>query len=133
MDQENIGSNKHFAVTLTNSFLISIRQHIEEGLKRDYIQYVFFPDMGHAHAFIPQKFYEALACGIPPVVANVGELAALLENTPQFFYEDGDVAGLVDVIKRQLQQREAINLPIPSWTVQALKLQQFMHAVLGND
>ncbi len=64
MDQyEHSGERKK--VTLTSDFLIAIRQHIEEGLKREYVQYVFFPDMGHAHAFIPENYYNEVINKIP--------------------------------------------------------------------
>lgn len=81
----------------------------------------------------PQKFYEALACRVPPVVANVGELGLLLRDSPQFLYEDGDTAGLVKTIQRQLEQRETIDAAVPSWTDQARKLDELMHTVLSNE
>lgn len=58
-------------VALTDNFLTALRQHIEEALRRDYVQYVFFPDMGHAHAFIPQKYYDDVILKVP---GNQGHL-----------------------------------------------------------
>ncbi|MGI9220528.1 MAG: glycosyltransferase [Woeseiaceae bacterium] len=81
----------------------------------------------------PQKFYEALACCVPPVVADVGELGLLLQDSRQFLYEDGDADGLVTAIHRQLSQRETIDAAIPSWSEQAQKLEGLMHTVLSND
>jgi glycosyltransferase involved in cell wall biosynthesis len=81
----------------------------------------------------PQKFYEALACRIPPVVANVGELGLLLKDQSQLLYEDGDVDGLVAVIKRQLDRRETVDLTIPTWRDQAQLLQQLMQTVLKES
>jgi glycosyltransferase involved in cell wall biosynthesis len=81
----------------------------------------------------PQKFYEALACDVPPVIANVGELGLLLKEWPQLQYEDGDVQGLVRTLRRQLEHREKINLDIPTWADQAQKLLQLMQSVLSND
>ncbi|MGI9200736.1 MAG: glycosyltransferase family 4 protein [Woeseiaceae bacterium] len=81
----------------------------------------------------PQKFYEALACEVPPVVANVGELGLLLEDWRQLHYQDGDAEGLVQVLRRQLEKRETIDLDVPTWADQAQKLQQLMQSVLRND
>lgn len=81
----------------------------------------------------PQKFYEALACQVPPVIANVGELGLLLKDWPQLQYQDGDVAGLVATLRSQLGNRETIDLDIPTWVDQAQKLQLLMQSVLRND
>jgi hypothetical protein len=53
-------------VPLTEDFLVSIGQQIEEALARDYIQFVFFPDMGHSHVLIPQDFFDKELSAIPP-------------------------------------------------------------------
>jgi len=42
-------------------FVYSIKKHIEESLKREYAQWVFFPDMGHNHFFIPVETYEKIS------------------------------------------------------------------------
>jgi len=80
----------------------------------------------------PQKFYEALACGVAPVIANVGELATLLEDVPEFLYEDGDVSGLAKRIQQRLEDGKTLDLPVPSWADQAVKLQQLLREVLGD-
>lgn len=45
-------------VPLTDSFLKSVMQQIEQALQLEYAQFIFFPDLGHAHLFVPQKFYD---------------------------------------------------------------------------
>ncbi len=47
------------SVTAPESFLISVRQHIEAALKNNYAEYIFFPDMGHSHLYIPQEHWDA--------------------------------------------------------------------------
>lgn len=81
----------------------------------------------------PQKFYEALACEIPPVIANVGELSIMLKGSPEFLYEDRDVESLISAINRQVQARALVDLAIPSWSDQGLKLEQLMQSVLRDD
>ena len=45
-------------VRLPQHFIQSITHHIEKALERGYVDFAFFPDMGHAHFFIPKKFYD---------------------------------------------------------------------------
>ena len=63
MDRHESGGK--FPVKLSEDFLISLRQHFEESLKRDYVQFIFFPDLGHAHLFIPENYYEQVIKDIP--------------------------------------------------------------------
>jgi glycosyltransferase involved in cell wall biosynthesis len=50
----------------------------------------------------PQKLYEILACGVPPLVAGTAGVAALLEAAPQNRYEPESVPSLVQGIERLL-------------------------------
>ncbi len=52
-------------VQLTSTFIKSITLHVEEGLKRRYVDAITFSDMGHSHFFIPQKFYDEVLSPIP--------------------------------------------------------------------
>ena len=61
------GENFVFAKALYNSdkdiripknFIESITKHVESALKRNYVDFIIFPDMGHSHYFIPQEFYD---------------------------------------------------------------------------
>jgi glycosyltransferase involved in cell wall biosynthesis len=81
----------------------------------------------------PQKFYEMLACRIPVVAANVGELSSLLASMPYVLYEDGDVGNFVSAVKRQLDARELVNIPVPSWIDQAGILEQLMRSVVSGN
>jgi glycosyltransferase involved in cell wall biosynthesis len=72
----------------------------------------------------PQKFYEILACQIPVVAANVGEIGILLNDKPHLLYEDGNVASLISAIRQQLAERELLDLVIPTWHDQASLLGQ---------
>jgi glycosyltransferase involved in cell wall biosynthesis len=76
----------------------------------------------------PQKFYEALACDRPVVVARVGELALLLAEQPELFYEDGDAADLVNTIVSQLQRQERSKAAVPTWRDQAELLARLMQS-----
>ena len=67
----------------------------------------------------PQKFYEMLACHVPIVAANVGEMSLLLAGDQHLLYEDGDLESLASAIQRQLKERRLTGLQIPSWQEQA--------------
>lgn len=77
----------------------------------------------------PQKFYEILACRIPVIAADVGEMSILLNNYPHLLYEDGNVDSFILAAKQQLARRELLDLDIPTWRDQALLLEELMEAV----
>src|SRR5690554_3614028 len=45
-------------VKLTDKFIKSVRLHVEQALKRKYVDAIIFSDMGHSHFFIPQSYYD---------------------------------------------------------------------------
>jgi len=53
----------------------------------------------------PQKFVEAVAAGTPPVLAAVGAMKFLLDETPDILFKPGDVDDLVRAIQYQLDHR----------------------------
>lgn len=61
----NVPGEGQRPVHLTNTLIQSVRLHIEEGLKRKYVDEVMFSDMGHSHFFIPMKFYREELSSIP--------------------------------------------------------------------
>ena len=78
----------------------------------------------------PQKFYEVLACQIPIVAADVGELNLLLKDQAHLLYEDEDVNSFVTVIKQQLAERELVDLGVPTWSDQAALLRLQMQSAV---
>lgn len=44
-------------VKVTDLFIKSVTRHVEVALKRKYAEYIFFPDMGHSHFFVPLDYY----------------------------------------------------------------------------
>lgn len=45
-------------VPISDDFINTVRSHIERALSLRYADYIFYPDMGHAHLLIPIQFYE---------------------------------------------------------------------------
>jgi hypothetical protein len=58
-------------VELPESFINSITQHIEKAFQRQFIDAVFFPDMGHSHILIPEVKYRAEYSAIPTSSMNL--------------------------------------------------------------
>jgi hypothetical protein len=52
-------------VILSRRLVQNVRRHIERSLQRNYADFVFFPDMGHAHLFVPEERWEQAYAGTP--------------------------------------------------------------------
>lgn len=61
----SFGSKEPKLVKLSDSFIKSVISHVENALKRNYVDSIIFPDMGHSHLFIDQKFYDEVLSDIP--------------------------------------------------------------------
>jgi hypothetical protein len=53
------GFDRGGSVVVPESFIENISRHIEVAFKKNLIDGVFFPDMGHSHFLIPTDHYEA--------------------------------------------------------------------------
>lgn len=42
------------------SFVESVRRHVEEALRLEYVDGIFFPDMGHSHFYVPKDRWSAI-------------------------------------------------------------------------
>ena len=74
----------------------------------------------------PQKLYEILACGVPPLVACTAGVAHLLEDAPQNRYEPDDVLSLARGIE-ELLARPALPAVKPvGWAAHAMSLAGFL-------
>ncbi len=78
----------------------------------------------------PVKFYEALACGVPLVVASVGAICELLGSESVLLFQPGDAFGLASIIRQQLAAPELPELTLPSWRDQAEKLARLFDQVM---
>lgn len=58
LPQEVFGQGNK-VVRLSERFLKSITLHVERALQRGYVNFVFFPDMGHSHIHIPQSLWDS--------------------------------------------------------------------------
>lgn len=63
----------------------------------------------------PQKMYEMVACDLPVVAANVGAIAALLQDTPVMLFTAGDNDSLVSTVTSQLNNPSSVSIKPMEW------------------
>lgn len=74
----------------------------------------------------PQKLMEAIACGIPLVAAEVGEVARILRGNSHALYRPGDSSGLAGAIRRVLLNPRPLSVPVSGWRQLGEKLEQVL-------
>lgn len=88
------------------SFIKSIRAHIENSLKRKYVDSIIFPDMGHSHFFMKEDFFNTEIAPLPISQRALGyermmnnpELRVLYHTAEQLTVHDEDKKLLDDRI-----------------------------------
>ena len=91
----NYGGETTYA-RLTKEFIQNVTDHIEQGLKNTYVNYIMFPDMGHSHIFIPQKFYEEVLASIPAGEKHLRYEKMLAHEGVRFLYHTAEQLSMVD-------------------------------------
>ncbi len=61
----SFGDDEPKYIKLTDQFIASVVSHVENALKRNYVDAIIFPDMGHSHLFLDKKYYEEVLKDIP--------------------------------------------------------------------
>lgn len=79
----------------------------------------------------PQKLYEIIACGVPPLVADTPGISALLHASPRHRFVPGDAESLHAGVRELLARSEmpAI-LPVP-WAQHGAALGAFLEVAAG--
>jgi len=78
----------------------------------------------------PQKFYEAVACGVPIVAAATGAMMGLLKDAQERLFEPENVDSLVKVLGRQIANPLALPLNVPTWAELGSQLDEFFSFVI---
>ncbi len=68
------------AVVLPRRHVESVRRHIERALELGYVEFIFFPDMGHNHFFVPQERYDTIYA--PYEVPELSKMYGEIINDP---------------------------------------------------
>ena len=66
---------------LSKRLVENVRMHLEKALARGYADYVFFPDMGHSHFFIPDQRWESAYLGFS--VPERGKMYSQMFDDPE--------------------------------------------------
>lgn len=98
----------HYLGHLSHSQVAALFQALDVGiisiLNTEFGKYCF-----------PQKAYEMLACGLPVVAADVGQISKLLQESPTALFAPGNSQQLTTAIVSQLDQPKTFNIPIQGW------------------
>ncbi len=79
----------------------------------------------------PQKLYEIVACGVPPLVANTSGVAEVLAHAPRNRYEPESVGSLVHAIEALLAEPVMAPISPVSWKQHGAHLSRFLARVAG--
>jgi len=92
-------------VVLSKRLVENVRMHIEKSLARGYAEFIFFPDMGHSHFFIPQEHWDSVYAPFP--VAQKGTQITMLFDDPQLkvLYHTAEQLKMLDDDKNILPDR----------------------------
>ena len=58
-------------IRIPNNFIIAVTKHVEKAFERKYIDALLFPDMGHSHFLVPQKYYDKELRDLPVNQTNI--------------------------------------------------------------
>lgn len=79
----------------------------------------------------PQKFYEMVACGIPVVAADIGEMSQLFAHRPDCLYPIGNSQVLAERVEAHLQRPAPVEMSvIPSWDKVGLAMDEFINQLI---
>jgi glycosyltransferase involved in cell wall biosynthesis len=76
---------------------------------------IYLRDTPFGRFCFPQKAYEMAACGIPFVAADVGEMHALLSDTPECLYRADDAGSLAAALRNQLLEPRLTGIVPEDW------------------
>ena len=93
---------------ITKGAIAAIKYHIEEALKHTYANFVFFPDMGHAHFMIPQRSYDKFYASLP--VSQLSRLYAMAfaDEDVKFLYHTAEQLQTLEEDNKTLKVDRAI-------------------------
>ena len=83
-------------------------------------------DTSFARYCFPQKFFEMLACGLPMVVAAIGDVKDMMAGCSQALFRPGDANGLAEAILMQHARPCRPDIEVVSWERQGALLSEFL-------
>ena len=119
-----VGERVHYLGALPHHEIATLFQALDVGI-------ISILDTSFGRYCFPQKAYEMLACHLPVVVADIGEMSYLFRDSPQALFQAGHADDLAIKIRQQLQFPQQQNIAIEEWatimqhlepTITALKI-----------
>lgn len=80
----------------------------------------------------PQKLYEIIACGVPPLVAKTPGVADLLAHSPRHTYEPESISSLIASIQGLLKDPGMPAVKPVSWIRHGVNLHEFLRGVSAH-
>lgn len=94
---------------------------------------IYLKNTPYGQASFPQKAYEMVACEIPVVATEVGDMSVLFSRENNQLYTADDSEDLVNALRSQIEKPSISNLEIPDWRSQAIQLNELYKKQLPRD
>ena len=88
--------NSFKPIHLEVRFIKSIIRNVEVALENDYVQYIYFPDMGHSHLLIPLDYYNQEIASLPQGNSHLVYEKALAYEGTKFLYHTAEKLQMTD-------------------------------------
>lgn len=102
------GDRVHYLGALPHHDIAKLFQALDVGI-------ISILDTPFGRYCFPQKAYEMLACHLPVVVANVGEMNHLFKDCPQVLFEAGNAEDLTFKVQQHLKNPAHTVSTIDDW------------------
>lgn len=103
-----VGDRVHYLGALPHHQVATLFQALDVGI-------ISILDTPFGRYCFPQKAYEMLACYLPVVVANIGEMNYLFKDMPQTLFEAGNAEDLALKLTQQLDTPRHTRIAIKDW------------------
>ena len=103
-----ISDRVHYLGALPHHKIATLFQALDIGI-------ISILDTPFGRYCFPQKAFEMLACDLPVVVANIGEMGYLFKDTPQALFEAGNSEDLALKLSQQLNMPLQTQVTIKDW------------------
>jgi len=121
-----VGDRVHYLGALPHHDIAKLFQALDVGI-------ISILDTLFGRYCFPQKAYEMLACHLPVVVANVGEMNHLFKDFPQALFEAGHANDLVLKIRQQLQSPQQPYIVVADWATIIQRLEPMIRVLKSDD
>ena len=116
------GPRVHYLGELSQAPLVDLYRALDVGI-------IPIEDSPFGRYCFPQKAYEMLACRLPVVVTDIGEMSTLFAEMPQARYNPSDTDGLVAAVARQLDAPAVLDAPVLDWQALVAQLAPLLEQI----